>query len=169
MRQLFLLFITAMLLSNPAWASTTAPAAKPAKTAKAKKCRFPKTRKTAPEWVCDQSKEHLALSAVGYSPKSKGGLEFMKDMATADARAKIVNQAFGRIRKRIAEQETAAGKSPAAIDNAKIEKLAQATLEGSKIIKSTGAPRGALYVLVGMNEEDAQKLYDTVARQYAGN
>lgn len=161
-RYAILILISLMAVSH-SWAST--PTAQTT-SSKAKKCYFPKSRKAAPEWVCDQSKENLALSAVGYSPKSKAGLEFMKDMAATDARSKIASQAQTDIRKLIAGKEQSAGKSPSRPDNAKIEKLTQTTLEGSKIIRSISAPRGSLYVLVGLDEEHAQKLYESVASQY---
>lgn len=164
MRRFALLLLISLIASSHSWAATSS--STKTKAQKVKKCHFPKSRKIAPEWVCDQSKENLALSAVGYSPKSRAGLEFMKDMATADARSKIASKAHADIRKKIAEQEQSAGSSPSKLDNAKIEKLTQTTLEGSKIIKSTTAPRGSLYVLVGLDEEHAQKLYESVASQY---
>lgn len=157
MRTLLLMLFAGMLLSLPAHA------VEQAAPAKAKKCLFPKSRKVAPAWVCDSSKEGLALSAVGYSPKSRAGLEFMKDMATADARSKLANKAQAQVRQKIAEQDPAAGSAP---NKAKIEKITQTTLEGTKILKSAHTPKGSLYVLIGMDEENAQQLYESVASQY---
>lgn len=165
MRHIMLL-LAILLFSSHTYANSVPANKTQAKTSKLKKCRFPKSRKIAPEWVCDASKENLALSAVGYSPKSRAGLEFMKDMASADARSKIANKVHAEVRRNIAEKEREGGMTPSVPDNTLIEKLTQTTLEGSKIIRSTKAPRGGLYVLIGMDEEHAQKLYETVAADY---
>jgi hypothetical protein len=93
-----------------------------AKVTKAKKCLFPKSRKRAPDWVCSGQDAKLEISAVGSFAKSKAGIAFMEEMASADARKKLA------------------------------AKISKETLEGTKILRSAYAPNGTIYVLVGMDE-----------------
>ena len=109
--------------------------AAPAVTVKqAKKCVFPKSKKRAPSWVCDVPANGFA---VGSAAKSKAGLAFMEQMASADARAKLVPM-------RGAAPQNAVGA------------VAVESLEGSRIIKRAYGPNGTLYVLMGLGESGAK-------------
>ena len=136
------LLSVALCLSGYAWAD----APPDSKTAKAKKCLFPKSKKRAPAWVCDAHAEGLALAAVGVAPKSKAGMALMEQMAEADARAKLAKELRG------VEQNSAAAGVAAADSNY------LAALEGTKVVKRAYGPNGTLYVLMGFDAADAQKL-----------
>jgi hypothetical protein len=138
------LLSVSMCLSGYAWADTQSETK--SKTVKAKKCLFPKSKKRAPAWVCDAHAEGLALAAVGVAPKSKAGLALMEQMAEADARAKLAKEVRG------VEQSSAAA-AEAAADSEYIT-----ALEGSKVIKHAYGPNGTLYVLMGFDAAEAQKL-----------
>ena len=69
-------------------------------------------------------------------------------MALADARMHLA-QALSESRHPTAKAES---------DSAEITKIANESLEGTIIIKSTSGPHGSLYVLIGIDEESAQKL-----------
>lgn len=138
------LLSVSMCLSDYVWADT--PSKSKSKTVKAKKCLFPKSRKRAPAWVCDAHADGLALAAVGVAPKSKAGLDLMEKMAEADARAKLAKEARG------VEQSSAAA-GAAAADSEYIT-----ALEGTKVLKRAYGPNGTLYVLMGFDAADAQKL-----------
>ncbi len=138
------LLSVALLLSGYAWADT--PPETKSKTVKAKKCLFPKSKKRAPVWVCDAHAEGLTMAAVGVAPKSKAGLDLMEQMAEADARAKLAKEVRG-----VEQNSTAA--SVAAADSGYV-----AALEGSKVLKRAYGPNGTLYVLMGFDAADAQKL-----------
>lgn len=138
------LLSVSMILSGYAWADT--PPVSKSKTVKAKKCLFPKSKKRAPAWVCDAHADGLALAAVGVAPKSKAGMALMEQMAEADARAKLAKAVRG------VEQSSAAAGEVAA-DSSYL-----AALEGSKVIKRAYGPNGTLYVLMGFDASDVQKL-----------
>lgn len=91
-----------------------------------KKCLFPKSKKRAPDWVCNANADGVKRAALGSAAKSKAGLAFMEEMAAADARTRLA-------------QKQASG-------------LTEAELRGSKILKKIYAPDGTLYVLVGFEE-----------------
>lgn len=103
------------------------------KLIKTKKCTFPKSRKPAPYWVCSGQDEKLGVSAVGTFAKSKAGVAFMEEMATANAHKILA------------------------------EKVGKETLEGSKILKFVYAPNGTLYVLVGFDADNTSTPVETPA------
>ena len=167
MRKLTLLLIVAALIPNTyTWADTPTQPTKNIKPAKAKKCLFPKSRKRAPAWICNPQEESLTVTALGSFAKSKAGHEFMEQMATADARARLADKLNGSVQKKIAESEASSNKNISNPDNALITKITNETLEGTKIIKSVYAPNGRLYVLLGLDEAGTQKLYEAVATNY---
>ena len=163
MRKFLLLMLTSCLFTAHALANTVPTPPAHSKISKANKCLFPKSREIAPDWVCKKKDEKLAVSAVGYSAKSRAGPEFMKDMAAADARNKLANRMHESVRRKIADKDEIKGKAP---NKAAIEKLTQANLEGTKILKTAYAPRGGMYVLVGLDKAGAEKLYDEIAADY---
>lgn len=144
------LLSAALLLSGYAVGDALAVAAPQAKTSKAKKCLFPKSKKRAPAWVCNVQAGGLAVAAVGYAAKSKAGLAHMEQMASADARAQLARSLRGTGQKNSASGTDAA--------NGEVASSSEETLTGSKIVKRAYAPDGALYVLMGLDEIEAQKL-----------
>lgn len=150
-----MLLSAAMILSSNAWGDTST-TLNP-KAVKAKKCFFPKSKKRAPVWICNAQADGLTVAAVGSAAKSQAGLAFMEQMAEADARSQLVQNVRGSTRKIIANE----GKT-AAPDNAFIAKISEESLSGTKIMKRTYGPDGTLYVLMGLNASDAQKLREAI-------
>jgi hypothetical protein len=129
---------------------------------KATKCYFPKTRKTAPDWICNPQIEKLTFSAVGSAERSEAGNEFMEQMATADARTKLAKKVSHNISKKITSNNAHTGKP----DTALIEKITTVSLEGTKVINKAYAPQGRLYVLIGLDEAGTERLYESVTKHY---
>ena len=158
-KYILVIWAAAMLLSVSAYGVTPPVPAKDGKASKAKKCLFPKTKKRAPDWVCTAQDD--SLTAVGFFHKSSAGIEFMQQMAAADARVNLAKKLRAPVQKKIAESE-----GGAAADNALISKITDEHLQGAKVLKSVYAPKGKLYVLVGLDEAGAQKLQEAVTAEY---
>lgn len=151
---LFVLLSAALVLSGYAVGDTLVVNAPQAKVSKAKKCLFPKSRKRAPAWVCNAQADGLAVAAVGSAAKSKAGLAHMEQMASADARAQLVRDLRGKAR-----QKSASG---ADATNSDVAGISAETLTGTKIMKRAYAPNGTLYILMGLDETEAQKLREAI-------
>lgn len=162
MRKLFIVLLSAaMFLSGQAWSVASAKTdAQVSKAAKSKKCTFPKSKRRAPVWVCNVNVNGLVLTAVGSAPKSKAGLAHMEQMAAADARAQLVRKSLGPTHMKTATGEGSASKEAAGDDLA--TKIGNESLMGTKIMKRVFAPNGTLYVLMGLDETDAQKLREAI-------
>lgn len=162
LRKLFVLVLFAsMLASARAYPDTLAMPAKDGKVASLKKCLFPKSKKRAPAWICDAGADNLAMTAVGSFARSGAGTAFVEQMAAADARAKLANKLRLSVQKEVAEREGAE-----LDDNALIGKITNEQLRGTRVLKSVYGPRGRLYVLMGFDEVEAQKLQDAVTADY---
>lgn len=147
-----LVVAAAMTTSFQAAGDTQVKAATNAKAGKTAKCVFPKSKKRAPSWVCNPQTDGLALAAVGSTPKSGAGFSFMEQMAAADARMHLARELH----------KPAQGKPASDEENAAISKTANDSLAGIKVLKSVYSPNGTLYVLVGLDEEGAKKLKETI-------
>lgn len=146
MRKFFCVLLSAtMVLSGYALADT--PATTDAKVKKAKKCVFPKSKKRAPDWVCNAHADGLAVAAVGSAAKSDAGLSFMEQMATADARTHLAQNLRSAGQKKMADS-----------DGASTTSVTNESLQNTKVMKSAYGPDGTLYVLVGLDEAGVQKL-----------
>lgn len=155
MRKLmFVLLSAALVLSGYAVGDTLAVTAPQAKVGKAKKCLFPKSKKRAPAWVCNAQSDGLAVAVVGSAAKSKAGMAHMEQMAAADARAQLVRNLRGR------EQKKSASGTDA--ENSDAAGISEETLTGLKIMKRAYAPNGTLYVLMGLDETETQKLREAI-------
>lgn len=164
---LFMLLSSAMVLSVDAWADTTPSAATNIKK-KNVRCVFPKSKKRAPNWVCNASASGLAVAAVGSAAKSGAGIAFMQQMADADARLHLARILHGSARKSLANGKDADAKITEGRDSALITKIADESLLGTKIMKRAYGPDGTLYVLVGIDETSAQKLHESIANELKG-
>lgn len=140
----FVMLSAAMFFSGHALgdASTVAD-----KASKAGICLFPNSHKRAPAWVCKPQARGWAVTAVGSAAKSDAGIAFMEQQAAADARVQLVR----RLRGGDTRKSTAS-------DGAEITETTHVSLRGSKILKSVYGPDGTLYVLVGHDEEGANRL-----------
>jgi hypothetical protein len=156
---IFILLAGTMLFSAYALAEASNTTTK---TIKARKCLFPKTRKRAPDWVCHPPNEQLTFTAVGTFAKSKAGIDFIEQMAAADARAKLARKMNDSISHKIDSNNGSANNT----DKALIEQITCTSLEGTKILNKAYAPHGRVYVLIGLDEEGTQKLFDSVSADY---
>jgi LPP20 lipoprotein len=155
------LLSVSMLLSGYAFGDSTGISTQIAKVNKPKKCLFPKSKKRAPDWVCNINEDNLAVTAVGSCTKSKAGIAFMEQMAATDARVHLADKL------RLAVQQKIAGNEGGVVyDNDLISKISDEQLQGTKVLKSVYGPRGKLYVLMGIDEEGAQKLQEAIAADY---
>lgn len=133
---LMMMLLLSLSPASQAAVETAAKKAEAGKTKKAKKCLFPKSRKTAPGWVCKAQDDTEMVTAVGSFHKSGAGLEFMEQMAAADARVNLANKIRGTGTQTLTDEE----------------------LKGSRVLKKIYGPKGALYVLIGMEQSAAKKL-----------
>ena len=164
MRKLLWVLLSATLvLSVDALGATPGSTSTTVKVKKTKKCLFPKSKKRAPSWVCDAQADGMAATAVGSAAKSGAGISHMEQMAAADARSRLVQNVRESVQKDNAGGKDAANKNMAASDSAL---TTNDTLQGAKIIKKIYGPKGRLFVLVGLDETNAQKLRESIAANY---
>jgi len=133
---IFFILSLSLVLTNNILAETTVKKVDVSKVSKVKKCLFPKSRKRAPEWVCKAQDDNETVTAVGSFHKSGAGNEFMEQMAAADARVNLAKKLRGTGSQTYTDEQ----------------------LQGSRVIKKIYGPKGALYVLIGMDKAAAQKL-----------
>ncbi|OGS95657.1 MAG: hypothetical protein A3H31_09725 [Gallionellales bacterium RIFCSPLOWO2_02_FULL_57_47] len=164
--------IVCVLLSATLFLGADAFGGTPTKTTgkaiKAKKCLFPKSRKRAPSWVCGAPADGSAMTAVGSAVKSGAGISFMEQMAAADARMKLARNLRGTGQKASAGSADVAGRDTAESDSALTTRIADESLQGTKIMKKASGPDGTLYVLVGIDAEMAQKLHESINADQPG-
>ena len=119
-------------------------------------CAYPDSPKdSAPLWICDAPVEGVAVSAVGVADKSAAGVSFMKNMAAADARVKLAQQMKVHVNNMIKQYvETTGAGSSETVDkvNTSVSKLITSeTITGSRIFRTATSPKGAMYVLLGLD------------------
>lgn len=163
---IFVLLTAAMALSVDASGDTPNESVKEAGVTKAKKCLFPQSRKRAPDWVCNAQADNLAVSAVGSFYKSGAGIEFMQQMAAADARVQLARKLREPVLHTLAVSANAANSNDAERDSALLGRITDEKLQGTRILKSAYGPRGRLYVLIGFDEAGTQKLREAIASDY---
>lgn len=167
MRKNFLLLISsALVLTVQAWADTPASVDKTISVKKATKCLFPKSTEPAPDWVCNAHADGLALAAVGSSAKSGAGISFMEQMAAADARAHLARKLRGPVQSKIMSGEGAATKAPEGRDSASLTRIINESLRGTRIVSSVFGADGTLYVMVGLDVEEAKNLINSISADY---
>lgn len=163
MRKFTLVLLAAALtLSFDVFGDTTGDATKDTKASKAKKCLFPKSRKRAPDWVCNAQADNMTVAAVGSFAKSGAGMEFMQQMAAADARVHLARKLHDQVQKKIELGTGDANAIHTGSDKELIRQIIDVQLKGSRILKSVKGPRGRLFVLIGLDEAGMQKLHESV-------
>ena len=132
-------------------------ASQPTKTVE---CTYPGTQAAAPLWVCDAPVEGVEVSAVGSAQKSAAGHNFMKTMAVAAARDELARSMKVYVNNMVKSYvETTGAASAETVDkvNTSVSKqITKTTLEGSRLYRTTTAPDGTLFALVGLNKEQAK-------------
>lgn len=123
-------------------------------------CSFPGTEVAAPMWVCDAPVEGVEVSAVGSAPKSVAGHNFMKTMATAAARDELARSMKVYVRNMIKSfvGTTGVGSTETVnkVNSSVSKQITKATLIGSRLYRTTTAPDGTLFALVGISEAKAK-------------
>jgi len=114
----------------------------------------------APTWVCDGgAMMEGGLFAVGSAEPSPLGMSFQITEATAAARDALARQIKIKVKNMFKQFQATTGigddqTAEKATQNVS-KQVAQATLAGSKRMKTWRSPKGTLYVLVGMPDPKA--------------
>jgi len=141
--------------------------------AKAPECVFPNTTAVAPGWVCDEPVPGLEVTAVGVAVATKAGISYQKDMAALDARGRLAEQMKVRVNKMVKSYVgTTGGSETETLDAAAsstAKSITSQDLVGSKIYKSRTAPDGTLFVLVGVDSINAEKIAKHAVRTSMNN
>jgi hypothetical protein len=163
-------YVLVTLFTALGLAACSTPAPPPPKMAE---CVFPGSKEAAPLWVCDAPVEGMAIGAVGSSPKSDAGVAFMKQMAATEARVQLAQMMKVHVTnmvKMYAETTGAASKETVDKVNTSVTKqITDQTLQGTRIFRSVVAPDGSMFVLVGLDEVNAQKIAETAIKTSMGN
>ena len=150
--------------------AAAAPAAAPPKARS--RCVFPDSpRESAPLWVCSKQAPGVALAAVGSHRKSKAGVQFTKDQAVASARVALVQsmtQQLGRKLRGYAAQQKLGGAAANKLITPAFEQLTRQSLVGSRIVQQATSRKGTIYVLVGIDPEQASQATRDIVKGAAG-
>jgi hypothetical protein len=115
----------------------------------------------------------MAVGAVGSAAKSDAGIAFMKQMAATDARVQLAQNVKVQVQNMIKQYvETTGAASKETVDRVNTSVTKQITdqsLSGTKIFRSITGPDGTLYVLVGLDEAQTQKLTEAAVKTSMGN
>jgi hypothetical protein len=128
----------------------------------------------APGWVCDEPVEGAAVSAVGVAEKSRAGVNFMKDMAAANARTELARNMKVHVQNLVKQYiETTGTGSSETVDKvltAVTKQITDQTLVGTRIYKSTTNPStGSMYVLMGIDDASARKITEDAVKTSMSN
>lgn len=136
-------------------------------------CVFPNTDKPAPGWICEEPVAGIDFSAVGIAEPSQAGISYMRDMAVADGRGRLAEQMQVQVSKMVKKYLGTTGVgSTETVDAAASSTLRTVTSEklvGSKIYKSRTGPNGRLFVLVGIDPKNAQKIVQDAVKTSMNN
>ncbi len=137
-------------------------------------CVFPDAPGTAaPGWICDEPVEGVEVSAVGVAEKSAAGHSFMKNMAATDARVQLAQSMKVHVQNMVKQYaETTGAADSETVDKVNTSVTKQITdeiLVGTKIYKTRTSPKGALYVLLGMDPSTAAQATQNALTTSMGN
>ena len=137
-------------------------------------CVFPDSPgNPAPGWVCDQPVDGIELSAVGSAEKSSAGHDFMKTMATTNARVSLAQNMKVQVRNMIKQYvETTGAADTETVDKvltSVTKQITNETLIGTKIYKTRKSPGGNLYVLIGMDKASMQQATEKALKTSMNN
>jgi len=137
-------------------------------------CTFPDAPQVAaPGWVCDEPVDGLAVSAVGSADKSGAGINFMKQQASTAARVQLAQMMRVQVQNMVKQfaETTGVGDSETVdmVNSSVTKQITNETLVGTRIYKTRRSPNGALYVLVGLDDEAASKIHETALRTSMNN
>ncbi len=136
-------------------------------------CPYPGTNQPAPAWVCGEAPEGAGLTAVGFADKSGAGMNFMKQMASAAARAELATTMkveVSNMIKQYAETTGAGDDETVDLVNTSVTKqITSETLIGTRILKQVSMPNGGLAVLVGLNPEGVSEIAEQALKTSMAN
>ncbi|VAW84342.1 hypothetical protein MNBD_GAMMA16-710, partial [hydrothermal vent metagenome] len=109
----------------------------------------------APDWICDAPVDGIEVTAVGSFQKTKAGVQFQKDQATAAARNALAAQMQVHVKNLLKNYAETTGvgdeETVDTVSSSVTKQLTAATLVGSRKYKSRTSPNGTMYVLVGLD------------------
>jgi hypothetical protein len=135
-----------------------------------KECFYPDNNKeNAPLWVCGAPVEVngvvVSFTAVGSAPKSKAGINFTTQQATANARLALAQQLDSTINASVKESVESRGSGSEEVVNNISSLLREQTtkqqLVGSKILAQTTSSNGTMYIIIGLDPQ----AYKTLIKQ----
>lgn len=137
-------------------------------------CTFPDAPAApAPGWVCDEPVEGLSVSAVGSADKSGAGINFMKQQATAAARVQLAQMMKVQVQNMVKQfaETTGVGDSETVdlVNSSVTKQITNESLVGTRIYKTRRSPNGALYVLVGLDDNAASAIHETALKTSMNN
>lgn len=136
-------------------------------------CPFPGTNQPAPAWVCGEAPEGAGLTAVGFADKSGAGMNFMKQMAAAAARAELATSMKVEVSNMIKQyaETTGAGDAESVdqVNTSVTKQITSETLVGTKILRQISMPNGGLAVLVGVDTDSVTEIAETALKTSMAN
>jgi hypothetical protein len=116
----------------------------------------------APSWICDGGANMTGgIFAVGSAPKSPLGIGFQRSEAMAHARDELARELELKVKNMFKTYLSSTGVG----DNQTAERVAQSVskqisnkvLRGSRLLQTWISPKGTMYVLVGIRNNDELK------------
>lgn len=137
-------------------------------------CYFPDAPKQeAPLWVCGAPVDGVNISAVGYTQKSGAGIGFMRQMAATDARVQLAQMVRVQVQNRIRQYAETTGTADAeTVDQVAsnvTQQITNESLSGSRIYRVQQSPKGGLFVLVGIDEKNAEAITKAAVKTSMNN
>lgn len=114
----------------------------------------------APKWTCIPS-DGDNYAGLGIAEKSAAGMDHMRRVALANGRSDLAHQIESKVKDKITIYTGTTGVGASETVDKAVEtvtkQLAKVDLVGSKAIDSWQAPSGALYMLISVNQKEANK------------
>lgn len=145
----------------------------PKAIAKVAECVFPGTSEAAPGWICDEPVDGVEVSAVGVAEATQAGEAFQKQMAATAARVQLAQNVKVQVANMIKQyaETTGAGKDETVdrVNTAVTKQITDQSLVGSKVYRSRVSSTGKMYVLVGIDSANAQKITEAAVKTSMNN
>ena len=128
-------------------------------------CVFPRTDQEAPKWVCSDLSEYDGLYAVGIAEPTKGSVGLQRKVAMLDAKSIIISKLKSKVSSMVKSYVGTTGQG----DLETVDTVAESVQKEVSYANLTGVNRkamiydrnGRLYVLAGINPNEAKKMLKT--------
>lgn len=125
---------------------------------KALPCSYPdSTTDSAPLWICESKVMGLKMQAMGVSEDSRAGISHQRQLALLDAQNVLALQLDSRIKGAIKRYSASKANSSeqymASSSEVKFVAEIDKQIFDMTIYQSVISPKGAFYILVGLNDE----------------